>query len=198
MFTLNNPAKPYPEFNEQIHQYLTYQLEVGDSGTPHLQGVVQFQEKKTLKAVRQSISEKAHFEVMMASDEEDAIHYCHKEEGRLDGPWVYGVPLKKGSNKRKRKRLLQEFEDDPDELKVRDPDAFNRVKMMKFNEDFNASDDFQLDKLDREWQRVLLDELKGEPNDRTIHWVCDAVGAAGKTILGRGMCSATLWIFTGY
>ena len=161
-FTLNNPEKN-PEFIEGVHQYLVYQLEQGENGTPHLQGTVQFKSKKALKGAKATISERAHMEPMRASDPKASIDYCKKEEGRLDGPWEYGEVVFKGSHTRRNKRLLDEFRDDPEELQVRDPDAYNRIKVIKFNDEFYAKEQFSRESLDRPWQKKLLTSLESLP-----------------------------------
>lgn len=38
------------------------------------------------------------------------------------------------------------------------------------------------------WQSVVLEELKSEPNDRTINWIWDETGNIGKTSLAKHIC----------
>lgn len=38
------------------------------------------------------------------------------------------------------------------------------------------------------WQKDLFDKLSKEPDDRTIHWVCDVSGGAGKSAFVKYMC----------
>lgn len=78
-FTLNNYT---PEDEWSIVgiscQYLIYGREVGDSGTPHLQGFIQFPKPgKSLVAMKKLIP-RAHFEVTKGNIDQN-IEYCSKE-----------------------------------------------------------------------------------------------------------------------
>lgn len=181
-FTLNNPGEYRPAFDKHIAQYLCYQLEQGSKGTPHLQGVVQFLDRKTtFRKAKLAIGDKAHLEPMRAKDPQDAINYCKKEEGRLEGPWEYGEYLKKGSHKRKRARIEEEYDADPEDFKIRDPDTANRILSKRMMTDFVQSSDVCLEGLNRPWQVRLKDELKQAPDRRTIHWVVGEKGGEGKS-----------------
>ena len=57
-------------------KYLVYGREVGESGTPHLQGTIVFNSKKRLTAVRKLIP-RAHWSITRALWE--AIQYCKKD-----------------------------------------------------------------------------------------------------------------------
>lgn len=70
--------------------YSIYQEEVGESGTPHLQGYLQFSCRKRLAFLRDLVGlEGAHFEVARGTPEENKV-YCSKDEGRLGGPYESG------------------------------------------------------------------------------------------------------------
>lgn len=93
VFTLNNPETatlpatlPY--------KFITWQAETGENGTPHLQGYVIFETKKTLTAVK-SLLPRAHWEVRKGTHDE-AVAYCNKVDTRSDGPWTYGIPPQPG------------------------------------------------------------------------------------------------------
>ena len=91
IFVWNNPDEISRShltgyFDERDTKYI-FQLEVGEQGTPHFQGVVQFPNQKTLTALK-VISRKIHWEV--CKDLKVQIAYCSKEEGRLEGPWFRG------------------------------------------------------------------------------------------------------------
>lgn len=61
-------------------RYLIYGEEVGDSGTPHLQGYVSFVAKRTLAQTRQTISNTAHFEIAKGTPAQNRT-YCTKSCG---------------------------------------------------------------------------------------------------------------------
>jgi len=90
VFTLNNHASILdPALWEKV-TYLVYQEELGASGTPHLQGYVEFSCARTLATVRELDGlSGAHFEVAKGSPEQNQT-YCKKEEGRLGGPYEFG------------------------------------------------------------------------------------------------------------
>lgn len=89
-FTLNNPTRQlfldgrYPDF-------AIWQYERGASGTAHFQGYVEFGSVKRLQYVARFIGGGCHVEPRHGS-QVDAIRYCTKEEGRVDGPWRVGEP----------------------------------------------------------------------------------------------------------
>ncbi len=95
-FTINNPAGPVV-FQESM-RYLIYQMEKGDSGTPHYQGFVQFKGQRTFNGVRTIIGQQPHLEPRMGTPQE-ARDYCKKSEGRLQGPFEFGT-LSLGSGSR--------------------------------------------------------------------------------------------------
>lgn len=100
VFTLNNPEDPQipTTWKESGAVYGVWQLEAGASGTPHLQGYVVFKNQKSLGAVK-TINPQAHWEPRMGTHQQ-AKSYCEKEEGRLAGPWTYGVEPHQGQGKR--------------------------------------------------------------------------------------------------
>lgn len=99
VFTLNNPE------DEQLpvvwkHDgsvYCVWQLESGESGTPHLQGYVVFCKAMRLSACKR-VDSNAHWESRKGTHEQ-AKAYCTKDESRVRGPWTYGEEPK-GCGKR--------------------------------------------------------------------------------------------------
>ena len=69
-------------------KYLVYQLEMGESGTPHFQGYIQMNKPVRFTHFHPML-ERAHFEVSKGTPEQ-ATAYCTKEDTRLEGPWVFG------------------------------------------------------------------------------------------------------------
>lgn len=94
-FTLNNPDAPLDFSIHPLVRYASWQKETGESGTPHYQGYIQTTRSCRLSQLKQIIPG-AHFEAQRASDDDDAIAYTRKEEGRIDGPFEYGTRLKQG------------------------------------------------------------------------------------------------------
>jgi hypothetical protein len=69
-------------------RYMVYQLEIGESGTPHLQGYVEFTKPWRFNRVRRFLKG-AHIEPRKGTRNE-ARAYCMKEEGRIELPVEYG------------------------------------------------------------------------------------------------------------
>ncbi len=95
---LNNPAIDDCDFftlEDEIVQYAVWQHEVGaKNGTPHLQGYVQFTDRKSLATVK-DIYPTAHWEIAQG-DAESNKKYCTKDETRDGETFEIGVMIIKG------------------------------------------------------------------------------------------------------
>lgn len=86
-FTLNNYSSS-AELDIQILArqdpsiyYLIYGREIGDSGTPHLQGFVRFKTKRTFGVVQSLLPWGTHLEKRVkGSTDHQAADYCKKED----------------------------------------------------------------------------------------------------------------------
>jgi hypothetical protein len=88
-FTMNNPEKNELELGDNV-RYAVWQLEMGDRGTPHLQGYIEFDGCMRRAAIKKIIGNSVHLEPRHGPREK-ARSYCMKECSRLDGPWEYGT-----------------------------------------------------------------------------------------------------------
>lgn len=99
-FTLNNPTDP---INTQIDdlQFITYQTEMGENGTLHFQGYIEFTKKLTLNGVKKRLGDKFHLEIRRGTQEQ-AIAYANKEETRIPGVSIItrGTPTPDNQGKR--------------------------------------------------------------------------------------------------
>jgi len=87
-FTLNNPTTPFAEEwmrNENI-KWGVWQMEVGQNGTRHLQGVLTMTAPRRL-AYMKDIVPQAHWEKRRGSVKE-AVGYVTKEDTRESGPYA--------------------------------------------------------------------------------------------------------------
>lgn len=95
VFTLNNYIKA--DIDEllkfQSSTKMVFQEEIGEQGTPHLQGVISFEKKVRPKNIF-NFSQAAHWEKMKGTFEQ-ARDYCSKEDTRKPGsqPYTKGVKL---------------------------------------------------------------------------------------------------------
>lgn len=63
---------------DDIISYLVYGREIGESGTPHLQGMIVFKKRKTFHVVRDVLPFGSHVEKMRGTPL-DASNYCKKD-----------------------------------------------------------------------------------------------------------------------
>lgn len=98
-FTLNNyTSSEYDALVSTLSKTLEVRIryaivgkEVGPSGTPHLQGYCSLSSKLSLKAIRELLSPRGHYEVARGNEEQN-FTYCSK-----DGDFVeYGTRSKQG------------------------------------------------------------------------------------------------------
>ena len=76
-------------------RYCVFQKEVGEEGTPHFQGFLQFTKKKRVSAIQRVFNKKAFFARANGSPEQNRT-YCTKEDTRTAGPWEFGDYVKVG------------------------------------------------------------------------------------------------------
>jgi len=113
VFTINNPTQHMlvrPDLTNPadpstwliLCQYIVYQLEQGESATPHYQGYLVLKEPQRISFLRR-LSPIAHWEIRNGSHQQ-AKDYCTKAEGRLSEPIEMGeeprLPGRKASDDR--------------------------------------------------------------------------------------------------
>lgn len=174
-FTLNNYTAEDCQKIEAIEcEYLIYGKEVGDQGTPHLQGFIYFTNRRTFNTVKKLLGDKCHIEAAKGSIKEN-IAYCSK-----DGDvFIKGVEPEeqneKGGQATKRKwedaqKAAKEgrFEDIPPDLWIRYRNSFKQ-----------------------EYQEQRIESVKViDGNDKTLQkhffWIWGPTGT-GKSHLARQM-----------
>ena len=104
-FTWNNPTVDGAVLEEKLKNServagYAFQLEEGESGTPHFQGYLQFKNRVRTGAAHKFFAPwrmaLIHSKALIAKK---AIDYCIKEEGRLAGPWIGGTCVETGKKK---------------------------------------------------------------------------------------------------
>lgn len=89
--TLNNYTdQEFEELKEVATRFTIIGEEVGKTGTPHLQGFLYFQRKKSLRQMK-NINPRAHWE-MAKGTVQDSVDYCSKED---PDPFMKGQAPKK-------------------------------------------------------------------------------------------------------
>lgn len=184
-FTLNNYTKADEDRIKLLEShkgvYVVYGREIGESGTPHLQGFVSFPSRKRLSYVKKAIGQ-AHFSMARMID--NSIEYCKKDEDYVE----FGQrPV---DNRKPGKRTdLQSFKDDVKkgvlDLKVlRETHSMVCARYERFVSQYLRDNQpkylvtaFPL----KPWQEELNRKLNGPVNPREIVFLVDPVGNAGKT-----------------
>jgi hypothetical protein len=181
-FTLNNYSEEdVLRLNELAGsvQYLIYGKEVGsDTGTPHLQGFVQFKSRFRFNQAKDKISGRCHLE--RARDAQKARDYCCK-----DGDFTeFGTLLVAGSRNdlEEFKLAVQTGTTNTSELRENHSKVFARFPRfcIEYICDNTPDPEIQMYPL-RSWQEELSQLLNREPDDRKINFVVDLVGNTGKT-----------------
>lgn len=182
-FTLNNPEHAICDIPFDVN-YMVYQGEIGDSGTYHFQGYVEFAGNKRISALKKFLPS-AHWEKRRGTAEQ-ARDYAMKEESRVEGPFEYGTFT--GSRQGQRTDL-QDACDLVRKHGARRVAAEMPAVYAKFHRGLHALEQ-ALEKPvadegfePRPWQRRVLRAVEGVADDRTIIWVKDTVGNQGKSRL---------------
>lgn len=142
-FTLNNWTEEEKtqltlEFTKACQKFV-FQPEVGESGTPHLQGVISFKNARRLSSLKK-FNARIHWE--RCRNVEASYDYCQKEDTKVGDAISHNLPRK----------LIDPI-----------------VKLRK-------------------WQQKLRTIYEGEPDNRSIYWILDIVGGAGKTVMCKHIC----------
>ena len=103
VFTLNNPTEE-PTLASTSASFLTFGREIGEQGTPHLQGFVQFSTVRSLSQVR-NVLPRAHVEVRRGTIIQ-AIQYCQKDGDFLEAGQRPLDPVEKGNKEKERWALV--------------------------------------------------------------------------------------------
>lgn len=196
-FTINNPT---PEDHANLNElgsglqrnglrYLIYGREVGDSGTPHLQGFFISDSRLRLRSVRHLFGERGHYECARASSDR-AADYCRKDH---DFTEFGSIP-----DKRRSAPSVTDFcdwvKETPDvnerDIAVKFPNLWLRYgdRLLKLMEHLIEPPVLEENPLN-EWQKWLHDKLIVEAEDRTIDFYVDKEGGKGKSYFCRWMLS---------
>lgn len=129
-FTVNNPESQLfvPTLSNKI-QFVVWQLEKGESGTPHYQGYCQMKNPVALPTVKAVICETAHLEIAKGTSEQN-VTYCTKEP-RIEGPWRLGE-IKASQGKRNDLKTAVEIVQKEQTLSGVDP-----VILVRYNKGLN-------------------------------------------------------------
>lgn len=126
-FTLNNPTQDEEEAVLALPCiYVCYGREVGDSGTPHLQGYIHFKDGKSLASVKKMMP-RAHLEARKGTVDQ-AVDYCKKDGDFEEVGKKPASPKEKGVTEKTRWKRINEkaFEGDEDWLLENEPAVYHK------------------------------------------------------------------------
>lgn len=182
-FTLNN----YTPADEQRIKalegttgiYVVYGREVGENGTPHLQGFISFPDRKRMTYVKNKIGQ-CHFS--MARMVKESIAYCKKDGDVVE----FGVPPQLNGGKR---NDLEKFKEDVkagmlDIKEIREKHSLVYARFKNFCHEYirDQSPRHMVEPHPlRKWQAELNRTLNGPVDKRKIIFLVDYSGSAGKS-----------------
>lgn len=187
-FTINNYSDNDLERLSTIVQnesavYIIFGKEIGESGTPHLQGFIRFNSKKRVGGVKAILGCVAHVEV--ARQPKAAIEYC-KKDGDFKEFGVYVLEQGKRNDIETIKKEIQEGNTDLSYYLENHSEFYMKGKgfiqeYIRYN---RKSKDIKKHPLYK-WQVKLWRYLCLPANDREIVFVVDPVGNTGKSWFAR-------------
>lgn len=183
--------------------YLIYQEEEApDTKKHHLQGYVQFKKKCRMKKAKDWLggNMRVHLEPMKGKPSEAAA-YCKKEESRVEGGLKkeegHLAPRAGNGTRTDLISLMDELKAGKKPIDLRwDPDYTEASAKYQRHIDTMFSDlQEKKARLDlaaeaeqlvlRPWQEYVASLMQNDPDDRTIYWLYDFKGGAGKTVLAN-------------
>lgn len=203
VFTLNNYdeadlSKLSPasiELSENPPDYLIWQEEKGESGTPHLQGFVSLNKKQRISAVKKVVGDRARIAVANGTPDQSR-KYCSKIDTRKEGtePRVYGnLPSSEQGKRnditayrdacREGEMTLKRAFEDHEGIACRYP-RFIKACMNVYAVVPSVEEHPLYD-----WQKALTERLEKPPGDREIIFVVDNEGNHGKTYFAKRYCA---------
>lgn len=159
--------------------YIVFGREVGQNGTPHLQGFIAFNQRKRLAQVKALIGGNPHVEV--CRNIPASVQYCKK-----DGDFEEVGELPNGQGRRSDidafKEAVKGGLTDIKEIRELHSEVYSKHRRFVYEYLADHAPDKALADHDKTpWQLELDDILDEEPEDRKVIFVVDYRGNAGKS-----------------
>ena len=187
-FTINNPTQE-DEMDNHRHEdvtYVIYQQEKGANETLHIQGYIEFRNKKRLAWLKRHINERAHWELRQGTAQQ-AADYCRKETFEDADQFEWGEISQTSQGKRTDIEDMKHFLDE--ETRAEDAVAdFNFALYLRYRKSL-----------------IAYMNLKVPARDfKTKVWVFTGFAGTGKSRLAHQLAATRLWLspktkwFDGY
>lgn len=188
-FTINNfTLLDFSTISAWDVSYAIYGEEVGDSGTPHLQGYAMFRKKLRLTALKK-LHSTAHWELSKGTAEQNRV-YCSKQ-GKVTTLGSFPVTAAgKRCDLDAFKHSVKEGIIDLKTLREEHSDVYAKYPRFcrEYVNDYLPEPVLAPHALN-DWQSELNQVLILEPDDRSIIFVVDPKGNTGKTWFAKYFCS---------
>lgn len=187
-FTINNYTDQHVSTLETLGasdtvRYLVYGREVGESGTPHLQGFIIFTNSTRFSVAKTRIGDTAHIEVARGSSKQ-AADYC-KKDGNFTEHGEFPDCQGKRSDWDSYKEWIHDIGRVPSrsEIVVKFPGLYARYRRacIDYAEAIAPPPVLTTSEPRFGWQTRAAGILEAEPNDRTVNFIVDPVGNSGKS-----------------
>jgi len=205
VFTENNYDTIYYDLPHDNVTYMIFQEEVGESGTRHLQGYCELAEAQRLSWLKNHVNNDAHW-AMRRGSQEQAIIYCSKEETRVGGPYILGVPsISQQGRRTDLEKALSLVTDGASNWDLMQQYPSVMARYQRFINDYRSTlnQNAVLSRFEpytprAGWQTELAALLNGPPDRRKVYVYTDSIGNTGKSWFAeRFLPSASMIISSG-
>lgn len=195
-FTLNNYQDNQVQQIKELGgvNYIGFGYEVAPStGTPHLQGYINFSNSKTFSAVKKLLPDGCHIEVCKGLPSQN-MTYCEKEGNFWESGTRPKDPKKNIQNNWQNIAMDIEYGISwKDLLKKYPREAMTSTKGLRtYYEECRPKNFTQIEDL-YPWQKKLQDILDEGIHSRQIIWIWDSEGNAGKSSMAKHLLASGGW-----
>jgi len=188
IFTLNNYSEEDVKHFKALSDVVTYVVfgkEVGENGTPHLQGYLELKTKRRMKGVKELLCDRVHLEIARGTQEENKA-YCSKQDVEF---FERGDAIKDGASYQVQRwedahkaAVEGRLDDIPRDMFYRAKRSFEEVcsQHARDREEEEARAQRVSYEL-RNWQIEAMKVIEGVPDTRKVYFYVDERGNAGKS-----------------